>query len=408
MLVSNIDWSDYVGRIAIGKILSGQIETGDTMYVICKKSGERVRCKITKVVEFSGIQTSESAAGVAGNIVGLSGFEDIDIGDTIAADENAHALPFSEIDPPTIEMQFCINDGPLAGREGKYVTSRQLRERLFREMKSNISIQVADTDTAGVFDLKARGAMQIAILIEQMRREGFEMLVSRPTVITKTVNGQTQEPFESVWVEIPEECLGTVMQLLANRKAQITGMHKHPLGTTIEAVAPTRGLIGLETDLMNMTSGRGVMSHLFKEYGPWAGDVLTRLTGTLVATEAGESKAYALVSIQERGKLFIGAGELVYEGMLVGESPRQEDIPVNAARAKRLTNVRSQGEGVATQLTPPIRLSVEKAIEYIAADEFVEATPKSLRLRKRILTLTDRRKAERAGRKSEEKPATGA
>ena len=407
MLVSNIDWSDYVGRIAIGKVLSGQIVTGDTVYIIRNHGGERIRCKITKVVEFSGIQTSESAVGVAGNIVGLSGFDDIDIGDTIAADENAHALPFTEVDPPTIEMQFCINDGPLAGREGKFVTSRQLRDRLFREMKSNISIKVADTDTAGVFDLKARGSMQIAILVEQMRREGFEMLVSRPTVITRTENGQVLEPFESLWVEIPEDCLGVVMQMLANRKAQITGMHKHPLGTTIEAVAPTRGLIGLETDLMNSTSGRGVMSHLFKEYAPWAGDVLTRLTGTLVATESGESKAYALVTIQERGKLFIGAGELVYEGMLVGESPRKEDIPVNAARAKRLTNVRSQGEGVTTQLSPPIRLSIEKAIEYIAADEFVEATPRALRLRKRILGQTDRRKAGRAERKGVTAPQMG-
>jgi GTP-binding protein len=401
MLVSNIDWSDYVGRIAIGKVLAGQITVGDTVYVLHPKGGDRVRCKITKVVEFSGTQTSESAVGVAGNIVGLSGFEDIDIGDTISADENAHALPFTEIDPPTIEMQFCINDGPLAGRDGKYVTSRQLRDRLFREMKSNISIKVEDTNVAGVFDLKARGSMQIAILVEQMRREGFEMLVSRPTVITKTENGQVLEPFESLWVEIPEDCLGVVMQLLANRKAQITAMHKRPLGTTIEAVAPTRGLIGLETDLVNATSGRGVMSHLFKEYAPWAGDVLTRLTGTLVATESGESKAYALVSIQERGKLFIGAGEQVYEGMLVGENPRQEDIPVNASRAKRLTNFRSQGEGVATQLSPPVRLSIEKAIEYIADDEFVEVTPKALRLRKRILNQTTRRKAERADRKSE-------
>ena len=204
-----------------------------------------------------------------------------------------------------------------------------------------------------------------------------------------------------MWVEIPEECLGTVMQLLANRKAQITGMHKHPLGTTIEAVAPTRGLIGLETDLMNMTSGRGVMSHLFKEYGPWAGDVLTRLTGTLVATEAGESKAYALVSIQERGKLFVSPGDEVYEGMIVGENPRTEDIPVNASRAKQLTNFRSQGEGKGIQLSPPVKMTLERAIEYIAPDEFVEATPKTLRLRKKILKQLDRRKAERAGRKAE-------
>ncbi len=404
MLVSNIDWSDYVGRIAIGKVLSGQVVTGDTVHVIRSRTRERARCKITKVVEFSGISTSESAVGVAGNIVGLSGFEDIDIGDTIAADENAHPLPFTEIDPPTIEMQFCINDGPLAGRDGKYVTSRQLRERLLREMKSNISIQVTDTDTAGVFDLKARGSMQIAILVEQMRREGYEMLVSRPTVITKNDGGRVLEPYETLWVEIPEDCLGSVMQLLANRKAQITGMHQHPLGTTIEAVAPTRGLIGLETDLVNTTSGRGVMSHLFKEYGPWAGDVLTRLTGTLVATEAGKATAYALDAVQERGKLFVGPGDDIYEGMIVGECPRMEDIAVNSVREKRLTNFRSQGEGKGIQLTPPVRLSIEKAIEYIAADEFVEATPKALRLRKRILSQTDRRKAARAGRRSEDTP----
>jgi len=401
MLVSNIDWSDYVGRIAIGKILSGQVAVGDTIYVVRRAEGSRVRCKITKVVEFSGMETSESAVGVAGNIVGLSGFEDIDIGDTIAAAEDAKALPFTEIDPPTIEMLFCINDGPLVGREGKFVTSRQLRERLLKEMKSNISIKVEDTDTAGVFNVKARGSMQIAILVEQMRREGYEMLVSRPTVITRNENGQVLEPYESLWVEIPEDCMGAVMQLLANRKAQITGLHKHPLGTTIEATAPTRGLIGFETDLVNTTSGRGVMSHLFKEYGPWAGDVLTRLTGTLVATEAGTATAYALDSVQERGKLFVIPGDDIYEGMIVGECPRMEDISVNAVRAKRLTNFRSQGEGKGIQLTPPMLLSIEKAIEYIAADEFVEATPKSLRLRKRILGLTDRRKAERAERKGE-------
>jgi GTP-binding protein len=209
------------------------------------------------------------------------------------------------------------------------------------------------------------------------------------------------EPFESLWVEIPEELLGAIMQMLANRKAQITGLHKHPLGTTVEAVIPTRGLIGLETDLMNTTSGRGAMSHLFKEYAPWAGEVLTRLTGTLVATEAGRATAYALDGVQERGKVFVSPGDDIYEGMIVGECPRMEDIAVNAVREKRLTNIRSQGEGKGIQLTPPVRLSVEKAIEYIAADEFVEATPKSLRLRKRILGLTERRKAARAGRKAE-------
>ncbi|MDE3084349.1 MAG: translational GTPase TypA [Verrucomicrobiota bacterium] len=398
MLVSNIDWNDYVGRVAVGKILAGKISTGDTVWISRHNDSKRARAKITKVSEYSGLQNIESAAGIAGNIVGLSGFEDIDIGDTISADEAAHPLPFTEIDPPTLEMQFCVNDGPLAGREGKFVTSRQLRERLHREVKTNVSIKVEDTDKAGVFNLKARGAMQIAILVEQMRREGFELLVSRPQVITREVHGQTHEPFETLWIEVPEECIGAVMPNLANRKGQITNIEKHPHGTTIEATITTRGLIGFEIDLVNTTSGRGVMSHLFKEYGPWAGELVTRLSGTLVATEPGVTTAYALDGIQARGKLFVGPGEEVYEGMLVGENPRQEDIPVNATRAKQLTNFRSQGEGKGIQLTPPMKLSLERAIEYIAPDEFVEATPKNLRLRKKILRQTDRRKAERAER----------
>ncbi len=398
MLVSNIDWSDYVGRIAVGKILGGSISVGDPVWVIQNADGKRVRAKITRVFEYSGLGTTETKVEVAGNIVGLAGFEDIDIGDTIAADENAHPLPFTQIDPPTLEMQFCVNDGPLAGREGKFVTSRQLRERLFREAKSNVSIQVSDSDRAGVFTVKARGVMQIAVLVETMRREGFEMLVSRPSVITKNEGGKVLEPYETLWLEVPEECLGTILQNLANRKGQITNMEKHHNSNLVEATITTRGLIGLEIDVVNATSGRGVLTHLFKEYGPWAGDLITRLTGTLLATEAGLTTAYALSAIQERGKLFVGPGEEVYEGMLVGENPRQENIPVNALKAKQLTNFRSQGEGKGVQLTPPMKLSLERSIEYVAADEFVEATPKSLRLRKRILKQVDRRKLERAGR----------
>ncbi len=398
ILVSNIDWSDYVGRIAVGKILGGRVSVGDPVWVIRFADGTRARGKITKVFEYSGLGTEESNLGVAGNIVGLAGFEDIDIGDTIAADAEAHPLPFTQIDPPTLEMQFCVNDGPLVGREGKFVTSRQLRERLYREVKTNVSIKVEDTDRAGVFNVKARGAMQIAVLVETMRREGFEMLVSRPTVITKDVGGHVHEPYETLWVEVPEECVGAVMQNLANRKGLVVNMEKHPHSTMIEAVITTRGLIGLEIDVVNATSGRGVVSHLFKEYGPWAGELVTRLTGTLLATEAGLTTAYALSAIQERGKLFVGPGEEVYEGMVVGENPRQEDIPVNAVKSKQLTNFRSQGEGKGIQLTPPTKLSLERSIEYIAIDEFVEATPKSLRLRKRVLKQVERRKIERAER----------
>ncbi|MDP2138268.1 MAG: translational GTPase TypA [Candidatus Didemnitutus sp.] len=398
MLVSNIDWSDYVGRIAVGKILGGTINIGNPVFVIRHSDGKRVRAKITKIFEFTGLGQREVESAVAGNIVGLAGFEDVDIGDTLDVREDGHALPFTQIDPPTLEMQFCVNDGPLVGQEGKLVTSRQLRERLMRELKTNVSIYIEDTDKAGIFNVKARGAMQIAVLVETMRREGFEMLVSRPTVIEKMVDGQRHEPFETVWIEIPDECVGAIMQNLANRKGRLTNMEKLTHSTMLEAVITTRGLIGMEIDVVNATSGRGVLSHLFKEYAPYAGEVLTRITGTLVATEAGETTGYALVMCQERGKLFVNPGEQVYEGMIVGENPRNEDIAINAVREKKLTNFRSQGDGVATGLTPATKLSLERSIEYVAADELVEVTPKSLRLRKRILNNGARQKAAKAGK----------
>jgi GTP-binding protein len=398
MLVSNIDWSDYVGRIAVGKILGGTASIGDTIFVVRNSDGKRVRAKISKIFEFTGLGTAEAPSASAGNIVGIAGVEDIDIGDTITADEAGHALPFTQIDPPTLEMQFCVNDGPLVGREGKLVTSRQLRERLMRELKTNVSINIEDSDKAGIFNVKGRGAMQIAVLVETMRREGFELLVSRPTVIERQVDGVRQEPYETVWIEVPDECVGAIMSNLANRKGRLTNMEKLPHTTMMEATITTRGLIGMEIDVVNATSGRGVLSHLFKEYGPYAGEVLTRITGTIIATEAGTTTGYALEMVQERGKLFVDPGEEVYEGMIVGENPRNEDIACNAVRAKQLTNFRSQGSGVATGLTPAAKFSLERAIEYIAADEFVEVTPKNLRLRKRILNSGARVKATKAGK----------
>jgi GTP-binding protein len=393
MLVSNIDWNDYVGRIAIGKIISGEIKTGDSVHVV-HKDGKRERCKITKVFEYSGLATSDTAVGIAGNIVGLSGFTEIDIGETINGAADMEALPFMEIDPPTLQMQIAVNDGPLAGREGKFVTSRQLSDRLYREMKTNISITVTDSDTAGVFNVSARGAMQIAVMVETMRREGFEVLVSRPTAIMRrNENGSIEEPFETLWVETPDECVGGIMKNLANRKATIEKMDNHAHGgTTIEATISTRGLIGFEFDLINLTNGRGVMSHMFKQYGAHCGELVTRITGTLVSMENGTSKAYALDALEDRGKLFIGAGEEIYEGMIVGENPRQGDLPVNPTKAKHLTNMRSSGDGKGIQLSPPMRFSLERAIEYIAADEYVEATPKNLRLRKKLLTETARKR----------------
>ncbi len=399
MLVSNIDWSDYVGRIAVGKILGGSVKVGDPVFVLRHaEGGKKVRAKITKIFEFTGLGQREVAEAHAGNIIGLSGFEDVDIGDTLDIRDDAHPLPFTQIDPPTLEMQFSVNDGPLVGQEGKLVTSRQIRERLMRELKTNVSIYIEDSDRAGVFNVKARGSMQVAVLVETMRREGYELLVSRPTVIEKVVDGVRMEPYETVWIEVPDECVGSIMQNLANRKGQLTNMEKMATTTMIEATITTRGLIGLEIDVINATSGRGVTSHLFKEYGPYAGEVLTRLTGVICATEPGETTTYALLMCQERGKLFVGPGEQVYEGMIVGENPRNEDISVNAVREKALTNFRSQGSGVATGLIPAAKMSLERSIEYIAADELLEVTPKNLRLRKRILNSGERQKAKKAGK----------
>ena len=397
MLVSNLDWNDYVGRIAIGKVSAGHVAVGDPITCI-HKDGRRERATVTKIFTFSGLGTQESGEGLAGDIVGVSGVEELEIGETLCADENAEAIPFVEIDPPTIQMQFCINDGPLAGREGKYLTSRHLRERLYKETRTNISLRVQDTDAPNVFLVSARGELQIAVVAEQMRREGFEILVSRPEVILRKEGGVTLEPFETIWVELPNECLGDIMQEMAERRAQITNLHHHGMGVTVEAVIPTRGLIGFETSLVNVTSGRAVMSHMFKEYARFAGPIRGRTTGTLVSMDNGVATSYALDTIQERGKLFIGPGEQVYEGMIVGENPRAEDLPVNPTRTKHLTNIRCHGEGKGIMLEPPIRMSLEHAIEYIAQDEFVEATPKSLRLRKRILNATQRKRANQSGR----------
>ena len=396
MLVSNIDWDNFVGRIGVGRVLSGSVKVGDNLTVNSKKSG-RSRIKVTRIFEYSGITTHDSASGEAGNIIGISGFEELDIGDTLSADPEAEALPFVAIDPPTIQMEFAINDGPFAGRDGKKVTTRQIRERLMREMKSNISILVEDAPESGKFLVSARGAMQIAVLVETMRREGYEVLVSRPTVILREENGVKLEPWETLWIEIPQDATGPVMQQLSERKANIRNMLPHEHGVTIEAAISTRGLIGFETELVNLTSGEGVMSHLFDGYRPHLGKLTTRLTGTLVSMDQGMATAYALDSLQERGKLFIAPGDEVYVGMVVGENPRVHDLPVNPTKGKQLTNIRAAGNDKSIILAPPIRYSLERAIEYISPDEFVEATPKVIRLRKRILDPDARKRSERRG-----------
>jgi len=384
-LVSNLDYSDYLGRIAYGRIVSGRIKVGDTAVRIAK-DGKRERANITAIFTHVGLAKVETQNASEGDIVGLCGFEDAFIGETITDTEERLPLSFMDIDPPTITMKMCINDGPLAGREGKLLTARQVRERLIRETRTNVSILVADTDIAGHFEIKARGEMQIAILVEQMRREGFEILVSRPEVIfQRDGQGNLQEPLENLFVDVPNENLGDILQSLAGRKADITHMEHNPHSVTVQAIVPTRGLIGFETDLVNCTKGHGIMSHIFKEYGPYKGEIPTRNNGVLVAMEGGISTGYALETIQERGRLFIGPQTEIYEGMIIGENARPDDMPVNPCKAKKLTNMRSQGDGKGISLAPPLVLSLERSLEYIASDEYVEATPKSLRIRKKIL-----------------------
>ena len=392
MLVSNIDWSDYVGRIAIGKILSGTVNVGDTVWRLHQGEAPQ-RAKISKIFEYNALATAETQQAVAGNIVGLSGFEEVDIGETIAASEETQALPFTEVDPPTVMMSFAVNDGPFAGMDGDRVTSREIRDRLLREARTNISIKFEDTGSASEFKVSARGAMQVAVLVEEMRREGYEVLISRPTVIKRKIDGTWNEPFETLYLEVPDEAVGNCMQSLSNRKGQLENLSAKNGRTYMEMTIPTRGLIGFEFELLTLTNGEGIQSHLFKEYRPDSGDIRTRHTGTLVSITKGEAMTYALGNIETRGKLFIAPGEKVYEGMLVGENPRTDDLPVNPTKAKHVTNHRAAGKDKTDALTPPQRFSLERAIEYIAQDELVEATPKVIRLRKRLLDGNDRKRA---------------
>ncbi len=395
MLVSNIDWDDYVGRIALGRVESGEVRKGDALWLL-RLDGSTVHSTITKVFEYAKLGTQDAAVGEAGNIVGLAGFEDVDIGETLAASEQAEVLPFVAIDPPTVQMQFAVNDGPFAGRDGKNVTSRAIWDRLQREVKTNVSIEVSESEQAGIFNVSARGAMQIAVLVETMRRENYEVLVSRPRVITHKEDGVEMEPFETLYLELPADMTGGAIQTLANRKGVVEVMEPRGTMSYLEVTIPTRGLIGFEFELMNLTSGHGVMSHLFKDYRPVAGRIRTRIQGTLVSMATGTAMAYSLESLEDRGRLFVGPTEEIYEGQIVGESARAGDLPVNPTKAKNLTNHRSANKTIDEGLKPPIKMSLERAIEYIEPDEFVEVTPSIIRLRKRILCPHERKRNDKA------------
>ncbi len=393
MLVANLDYSDYLGRIAFGKIFTGKVKVGDPIVCI-HGDGRKSKGKATAIFHFEGLKRIEIQEAKAGDIIGITGLEGVFIGETITDSEDRAALPFVPIDPPTIQMQFAVNDGPLAGQDGKLVTARHIRERLIKETRTNVALRVADTDAPNIFEVSGRGEMQIAILVEQMRREGYEVLVSRPEVIyRKDKDGNVLEPIESLFLEIPKDAMGPVMENLAFRRAEITNMNHIGDQVSIEAHIPTRGLIGFETDLVNQTRGLGVMSHLFHEYGPDRGDIAARKNGSLVSMESGEATAYALNATQERGRLMVEPGDMIYAGMIVGENARENDIPVNPCKAKRLTNMRSQGDGKGIQLAAPLKLSLERALEYIGSDEYVEATPKHLRLRKKELDETKRKRS---------------
>ena len=396
MLVSNIEYDDYLGRLAVGRIERGIIKTG--MNVTVCKNDKTIQGKIAKLFTYKGLKKVEVEEAEAGDIVEISGIADINIGDTICDPANVEKIPFVDIDEPTVSMTFSVNNGPLAGREGEFVTSRHIRDRLFKELERNVSLRVRETDSADSFEVCGRGELHLSVLIETMRREGFELLVSRPKVIMKEINGVKCEPMELLVVNVPDESIGTVIEKLGRRKAEMVNMEPAEIGhTKIEFKIPARGLIGYRTEFLTDTKGSGTMNSVFDSYEPYKGDVQSRTRGVLVAFEPGISVTYGLYNAQERGDLFIGAGVEVYEGMIVGLNARNEDISINVCKEKHLTNTRASGSDDALRLVPPIQMSLEKAIEFIEEDELVEITPKNIRLRKKILdTKTRERLAARA------------
>ena len=396
MLVSNIEYDDYLGRLAVGRIERGIIKAG--MNVVVCKNDKNIQGKIAKLFTYKGLKKVEVDEAEAGDIVEISGIADINIGDTICDPTNVEKIPFVDIDEPTVSMTFSVNNGPMAGREGEFVTSRHIRDRLFKELERNVSLRVRETETPDSFEVCGRGELHLSVLIETMRREGFELLVSRPKVIMKEIDGVKCEPIETLVVNVPDDSVGTVIEKLGRRKAEMNNMEPAEAGhTKLEFDIPARGLIGYRTEFLTDTKGSGTMNNVFDSYEPFKGDVQSRTRGVLVAFEPGVSVTYGLYNAQERGDLFIGAGVEVYEGMIVGLNARNEDISINVCKEKHLTNTRASGSDDALRLVPPIQMSLEKAIEFIEEDELVEITPKNIRLRKKILdTKTRERLAARA------------
>jgi GTP-binding protein len=399
IMVANLDYSDYLGRLAIARVFNGTLRTGEDV-AIAKRDGSIEKIRITKLFSFSGLKRTDIVTTELGDIVAVAGVTGINIGETITDVENPAPLPVITIDEPTIAMQFMVNTSPFSGREGQYVTSRNLRERLQKELLTNVSLRVEEADNTDSFRVMGRGELQLAILIEMMRREGYELAVGKPEIVTKHIDGKLMEPIERLTIDIPESFVGVVIEKLGSRKAHMQKMHNHGYGRVrIEFVIPSRGLIGLRSELLTDTRGTIVMNSLFDGYTEWQGDIPHRVTGALVADRAGLTTAYALWGLQERGELFVAPGVDVYEGMVIGENSRDNDLDVNVVREKKLTNMRASTADEAIRLVPFKNLNLEQAIEFIADDELVEVTPTMLRLRKKILQANrrPRRNAQPAG-----------
>ena len=399
LLISTIDYNEYIGRIGVGKIENGTLKVNqEVMVVNHHDEARRQRVKISKLYEFQGLNRVEVQEATVGAIVAVSGIADLKIGDTLCSVENPVAIPFQKISEPTIAMQFIVNDSPLAGQEGKFVTSRHLRDRLFRELNTDVSLRVEETDTTESFKVSGRGELHLSVLIENMRREGFEFAVSKAEVLyKKDEDGKVLEPMEIAYVDVPEEFAGSVIEKLSGRKGELRGMSTANGGyQRLEFSIPSRGLIGYRGEFMTDTKGNGILNTAFDGYGPYKGDIQYRKQGSLIAFESGEAITYGLYNAQERGTLFIGPGEKVYSGMIVGQTGKAEDIEVNVCKKKQLTNTRASGSDDALKLTPPRILSLEQSLEFIDTNELLEITPKNLRIRKKILDPTLRKRAERA------------
>ena len=400
MLVSNIDYDDYVGRIAVGRLERGVIKTGMPVS-ICEKEDKISQGRISKLYTHMGLKKVEVDEVKAGDIIEIAGIPQIHIGDTICDFEHPEKIPFVDIDEPTVSMTFSVNNGPFAGREGQFITSRHLRDRLFKELDRNVSLRVEETASPDSFIVSGRGELHLSVLIETMRREGYELLVSRPKVIIKEINGVKCEPIERLVVNVPDDCVGNVIEKLGRRKGEMVNMEPAEAGhTKIEFKIPSRGLIGYRTEFLTDTKGEGTMNSIFDSYEPYKGDIVARTRGTIVAFENGTSITYGLYNAQDKGELFIGPGVDVYEGMIVGINSRGEDLAINVCKEKHLTNTRASGSDDALHLVPPLQMSLEKAIEFIQDDELVEVTPKSIRLRKKILDNKERERAARNAAKA--------